>query len=127
MRDTLPSSKAQPGPLRCIDANRVWTEERAFEDSQNNLGLQLADITATTICRALNGNLQHKGWEPFSKLLIRKKVAPFLQLGKAAAGQHPPLEPHAASVWRTLDAQSQAMVLELEQPVGREKRHGQNH
>jgi hypothetical protein len=112
MRETLPSSKPRPGPLRCIDAKRIWTEERAFEDSKNNLGLQLADIAATTLCRALNGNLQQPGWEPISQLLIRKKTAPFVQLGKAAAGQHPPLDPHAAKVWRTLDAKSQAMVLE---------------
>jgi len=112
MRETLPSSKPRTDPLRCIDAKRIWTGDRAFEDSANNLGLQLADIAATTLCRALNGNLQQQGWEPISKLLIRKKAAPFLQIGKAATGQHPPLEPHAAKVWRTLDAKSQAMVLE---------------
>jgi hypothetical protein len=39
-----------------------------------------------------------------------------LQGGKAAAGQHPPLEPHTTRVWRALDAKSQAMVLEAEQP-----------
>lgn len=114
MRETLSSSKPRRGPLRCIDAKRIWTEERAFEDSKNNLGLQLADIAATTLCRALNGNLQQPGWEPISRLLIRKKTAPFLQLGRAAAGQHPPLDPHAAKVWRALDAKSQAMVLEAE-------------
>jgi hypothetical protein len=117
MRETLPSSKPLPPKLRCLDASRIWTEERAFEDSQNNLGLQLADIAATTLCRALNGNLQRPGWEPMARLLIRKFTAPFLQLGKAAAGQHPPLEPHAAKVWRALDARSQAMVLETKQPV----------
>ncbi len=111
MRETLPFSKLRPGQLRCVDAKRIWTEERAFEDSQNNLGLQLADMVATTLCRALNGNLQQPGWEPISQLLIRKKPAPFVQLGKAA-DQHPALEAHAASVWRTLDAKSQAMVLE---------------
>jgi hypothetical protein len=116
MRETLPSSKPRTGPLRCIDAKRLWTEERVFEDSANSLGLQLADIAASTLCRALNGNIQQQGWEPIAKLLIRKKVAPFLQLGKAAAGQHPPLEPRAEKVWRTLDAKSQAMVVETEQP-----------
>lgn len=116
MRDTLPSSKPRPAQLRCIDAKRILTEERVFEDSQNHLGLQLADIAAATLFRALNGNLQQPGWEPLSRLLIRKNTAPFLQLGKAAAGQHPPLEPHAAKVWRTLDAKSQAMILEAQQP-----------
>ena len=111
MRNTLPFSRAVPDELHCIDAKRIWTEERAFEDSKNSLGLQLADIAATTLCRALNGNLQRPGWEPLARLLIRKKTAPFIQLGKAAS-QHPRLEPHAARVWRILDASSQAMVLE---------------
>jgi len=111
MRDALPSSKPLPQNLRCIDGKRIWTEERAFADSQNNLGLQLADIAATTLCRALNGNLQQPGWEPIAQILIRKFTAPFFQFGKAA-GQHPGLEAHAANVWRTLSAQSQPMVLE---------------
>jgi hypothetical protein len=111
MRNTLPFSRAVPDELHCIDAKRIWTEERAFEDSKDSLGLQLADIAATTLCRALNGNLQRPGWEPLARLLIRKKTAPFIQLGKAAS-QHPRLEPHAARVWRILDASSQAMVLE---------------
>ena len=114
MRETLPSSEPRTRPLHCIDAKRIWTEERAFEDSKGNLGLQLADIAATTLCRALNGNLQATGWKPISRLLIHKKTAPFLQIGKAAGGQHPPLDPHAEKVWRTLDATSQSMVLESE-------------
>jgi hypothetical protein len=111
MRETLPSAKDEPtGPLHCIDLGRIWTEDRAFEDSQNSLGLQLADIVATTLCRALNGNLQRSGWAPISQLLIRKKTAPFIQLGKAV-GQRPLLQPQAEVVWRTLSAQSQRMVL----------------
>jgi hypothetical protein len=110
MRETLPFSEAVPDELHCIDLKRIW-EECVFEDSRNSLGLQLADMAATTLCRALNGNLQRPGWEPLARLLIRKKTAPFIQLGKAAR-QHPDLEPHAARVWRILDAGSQAMVLE---------------
>jgi hypothetical protein len=112
MRETLPGSECRSKPLRGIDAKRIWTEERVFDDSQDNLGLQLADITATTLCRALNGNLQQPGWKPISRLLIRKRTAPFLQIGKAADSNHPPLDTRAANVWRILDANSQAMVLE---------------
>lgn len=110
MRSTLPFAKAVPDQLRCIDAKRIWTEERSFADSKGNLGLQLADIAASTLCRALNDHLQLPGWEPVSQILIRKKTAPFIQLGKAAE-QHCGLEQHAAMVWRTLDAKSKAMVL----------------
>ena len=77
-------------PLRCIDAKKIWNEERAFAESRNSLGLQLADIAATSLCRALNGNLQAPGWNPMAHLLIRKAVAPFLQIGKAADGRNPP-------------------------------------
>jgi len=118
MRETLPSSEPRTQPLHCIDAKRLWTEERTFEDSQNNLGVQLADITATTLCRALNGNLQPRGWEPISGVLIRKKTAPFFQIGKASRGQHPPLDAQAERVWRALNARSQAMVIdEADLPV----------
>jgi hypothetical protein len=122
MRETLPSSEPRTEPLRCIDAKRLWTAERAFEDSANNLGLQLADITATTLCRALNGNLQPPGWEPISRLLIRKKTAPFSQIGKASRAQHPPLDSQAEQVWRSLDRNSQAMVVdEAELPANKRR------
>src|SRR3954463_16677665 len=94
MRETLPSSKPSPGPLRCLDAGRIWDEDRRFEDSKVNLGLQLADIAASTLCRALNGHLQPSGWQPAAQLLIRKKSAPFMQIGMAAA-KGPGLERHA--------------------------------
>lgn len=116
MRRSLPFSKTAPDRLRCIDAKRIWTEEQAFADSESNLGLQLADIAASTLCRALNGHLQQPGWEPASQILIRKKTAPFIQLGKAEI-QPGGLEPHAALVWRTLNAKSQAMVLESSRAV----------
>ncbi len=112
MRETLPSSTRRTDPLTGIDAKKLLTEKRSFEDSRNNLGLQLADIASTTLCRALNGNLLSAGWKPFARLLIRKKTAPFLQIGKAALGQYPPLDHRAENVWRTLDANSQAMVLD---------------
>ena len=110
MRSTLPFSKAVPDHLRCINAKRVWTEERSLADSKDNLGLQLADIAASTLCRALNGHLQLPGWEPLSQILICKKTAPFIQLGKAAE-KDCGLEQHAEKVWRILDAKSQPMVL----------------
>lgn len=46
MRENLPSSKSLPPKLRCLDARKIWSEERSFEHSQNNLGLQLAGISA---------------------------------------------------------------------------------
>jgi hypothetical protein len=110
MRNTLPFSKMPPAELRCIDAKGILTEERAFADSRDNLGLQLADVTASTLCRAFNGHLQQPGWEPVSHVLIRKKTAPFIRLGEAARREQG-LERHAAAVWRTLDAKAKSMIL----------------
>lgn len=117
MRETLLSSRPRPRQLRCIDATRIWREERAFGDSQDNLGLQLADITASTLCRALNGNLRQPGWEPVARLLIRKKTAPFILLGKAAS-RHMALEPHASTVFggaasRCFGETSESLVIKL--------------
>jgi len=110
MRSALQFTNTPAEELRCLDAKRILTEERSFADSKSNLGLQLADITAATLCRALNNHLQPPGWTPLAGLLIRKKIAPFLQLGKSAKDPGG-LEPHAAKVWRRLDAGSQNMVV----------------
>lgn len=115
MRKTLPFSKAVPKQLICVDSKRILTEERAFSDSRSNLGLQLADVVANTLCRALNGNLQPPGWEAVSQLLIRQWKAPLILLGRAAS-QHRAPEPHGAMVWRKLDAKSKAMILEPSSP-----------
>jgi hypothetical protein len=111
MRSTLPFRKRIPGELRCIAAGKILNNDRKFAHSRSNLGLQLADIAASIICRAYNGNLQSPGWRDASKLLARKKTAPILQIGKAAHYRRG-LESRAAAVWRQLDANSQAMVLE---------------
>jgi len=111
MRSALPFRKQVSGDLRCIAARKILNEDRKFADSRSNLGLQLADIAASIICRAYNGNLQLPGWRDASKLLVRKKIAPILQIGKAAHYRRG-LESRAAAVWRQLDAKSQAMVLE---------------
>jgi hypothetical protein len=111
MRSALPFRKRVPSDLRCIAASKILNEHRKFSDSRSNLGLQLADVVASTICRAYNGNLQLPGWRDASKLLVRKKIAPISQIGKAAHYRRG-LESRAAGVWRQLDANSQAMVLE---------------
>lgn len=110
MRETIPHAKPPGGALLSIDASRILTGERAFADSRDNLGLQLADIAAATLCRAFNNHLQPDGWESVSQLLIRKRTAPFLQLGKSAKARMG-LESHAAQVWRRLDSKSLAMVV----------------
>jgi hypothetical protein len=110
MRSALPFSKPAPTELRCIAARKILNEERTFADSVSNLGLQLADMVASIICRAYNGHIQLPGWVAVSNLLVRKRAAPIVQIGKAAE-DYAGLESHAAKVWRQLDANSRAMVL----------------
>jgi hypothetical protein len=110
MRETLKHKKPLPPAMECIDAKRLLTEERTFADSRDSLGLQLADIAASTICRAFNGNLRMPGWAPAAQILIRKKKAPLMLLGRAAS-YIGPLETNAAKVWRTLDAKGQSMMV----------------
>jgi len=112
MRGILPTTADRIKPLTGIDAKRLLTEDRKFGDSKQNLGLQLADIAATTLCRALNGNLQLSGWKHISRILIRKKTAPFALIGKAALSERARLDEHAEQVWRTLRTNSQSMVLD---------------
>jgi Protein of unknown function (DUF3800) len=119
MRKTLPHASLPPDHVEGINARLLLSEERSFADSRSSLGLQLADIVASTLCRALNGHLQRSGWEGAAKLLIRKKVAPFIHLGLAAQDDQP-LEPHAAKVWKTLDARSRGMIVE---PGNRDARY----
>lgn len=100
------------GEPRAIDPRRLFTEQQSFADSRDYLGLQLADITATTLRRALNGQLQQWGWEGFGRLLILKQdKRPIIRLGDPTKEQGTPMEGHLLHVWQALRAQSQAMLL----------------
>ena len=90
-----------PGEFRASDWKKLVSEDRAFEDSKVSLGLQLADIAATSLRRALNGNLQKAGWEPFGRLLIHKRAPSFLMLGESSP-RSSTLEPMAELVWNRL-------------------------
>jgi len=45
-----------------INAKRLLTEQLKFQDSRDSLGLQLSDMLATILRRALNDRLQFAGW-----------------------------------------------------------------
>jgi Protein of unknown function (DUF3800) len=63
------------------DATRLFSEQRTFEDSKRSLGLQLADILATILRRALNENLQRDGWKDIGKLFAGRKI-PFVMFNQ---------------------------------------------
>jgi Protein of unknown function (DUF3800) len=107
MRQTY-SIDIPPGEFQATDWKKLISEDRAFADSKSSLGLQLADITATSIRRALKANLQQQGWEPFGQLLIHKKSLPFCMIGRPPRSTK--LEEPAKSVWQVLSAHSKLMI-----------------
>jgi hypothetical protein len=110
MRETHKIDKP-PANFRCLDWKRLLTEERSFADSKDHLGLQLADIAATTLRRALNRQLQQDGWELFGRLLVRKRVAPFVQIGSAASARQT-LDSDATAVWHALTRHAKNMIVD---------------
>jgi hypothetical protein len=104
------------GPLRederlGVNAKLLLTEQRTFEDSRDSLGLQLADMLATILRRALNDQLQYPGWKDFGGLLVRhhNPGTGFIQLGAVA---EMPMLGHARKVCKILDSKAKSMVAE---------------
>jgi hypothetical protein len=101
----------ESGASRYHNWKLLLTEERAFADSKDDLGLQLADITATTFRRAFNNHLQPEGWEPFGELLTHKSVPPFVMLGKPGSTKRQ-VDDYTTRVWQRLDSRAKNMLLD---------------
>jgi hypothetical protein len=101
------------GGKSCLDAKLLLSEKREFPDSRDSLGIQLADMLATILRRALNNRLQYSGWKDFGKLLVTKakEESYFLQLGPAG-GSRQAMKGHAKEVALALIAQAKPMVLD---------------
>ncbi|MCU1301701.1 MAG: hypothetical protein JWQ87_1985 [Candidatus Sulfotelmatobacter sp.] len=102
------------GPLRederlGVNAQLLLTEQRTFEDSRDSLGLQLADMLATILRRALNDQLQYPGWKDFGGLLVRhhNPGTGFIQFG---GGEETLMTGHARNVCKVLDSKAKSMV-----------------
>lgn len=93
------------------NAKLLLTEQRTFQDSRDSLGLQLSDMLAAILRRALNDRLKFPGWKDFGGLLVRHGQAGdgFVQLG--TGGQIPMLG-HARRVCEVLHARAKDMVAE---------------
>jgi hypothetical protein len=98
------------GTMRVIDWKKLVTEDRKFEDSKMSLGLQLADITATSLRRGLNGNLQRPGWEEFGRLLIKQPDLPFCMIGSTPRSTT--LQGPGREVWEILAPLAKEMIAE---------------
>ena len=92
-----------------VNAKLLLTEQQTFEDSRDSLGLQLADMLATILRRALNDQLQYPGWKDFGGLLVRHHNAGtgFIQIG---AGEESLMPGHARRVCKILDSKAKSMV-----------------
>jgi hypothetical protein len=101
------------GGKKGLDAKLLLSDRREFLDSRDSLGLQLADMLATILRRALNQRLQMQGWQDFGGLLTRKGQpgSSFLQLGLADDAPRT-LKGHAEKVCRVLDARAKSMLLD---------------
>ena len=97
--------------VHAIDAKRLLTEQRTFQDSRDSLGLQLSDMLAAILRRALNERLQFAGWKDFGSLLVRHRQVGdgFIQLGPGGSISMPS---HAKKVCQALHDKAKDMVAE---------------
>ena len=71
--DAAPVDGIAPVPGRhYTDMERVLQGDFAFTPSEDDLGLQMADICAAILTRALNGTLQPPGWQSLGSLFVRR-------------------------------------------------------
>lgn len=55
-------------PNNFFEVNSVYSDIK-FENSKDNIGVQLADILTTAIRRSMVGNLQKSGWKNFGNII----------------------------------------------------------
>ena len=108
MRETYGIRERDPSPG--LNAGLLLSEQQEFADSASSLGLQLADMLATILRRALNDRLQMPGWKDFGRLLVADRSTPFLQLGPRA-GRGPAMNGQVEKVWPALTEGNKSMLL----------------
>lgn len=94
-----------------LNAGLLMSEQRQFADSANSLGLQLADMLATILRRALNNRLQLPGWEDFGRLLISDRSTPILQLGLPDGRGGRLSGQQIEKVWAALNSGNKSMLV----------------
>jgi hypothetical protein len=94
-----------------LNAGLLLREQRQFADSASSLGLQLADMLATILRRALNNRLQSPGWKDFGRLLLRDKSTPILQLGPPDGRGARLSGQQIERVWAALNSGNKSLLL----------------
>jgi hypothetical protein len=58
------------GDSLVVNTRALLMDQLRFEDSRDELGLELVDIAVSALARALNGSLGQHGWRDLGKLMI---------------------------------------------------------
>ncbi len=61
-------------PFPCVHINDIYRKNLIFDQSHENLGLQIVDILTTSIRRAMNGHLKIHGWGKIGQLMVQSSV-----------------------------------------------------
>ena len=93
-----------------LNSTLLLSEQREFADSSGSLGLQLADMLAAILRRALNDRLQAPGWKNFGRLLIADRRTPFVQFGEPD-GRSKRMHGQVEKVWPTLKTGTKEMLV----------------
>ena len=94
-----------------LNSTLLLSEQRQFADSAGSLGLQLADMLAAILRRALNDRLQRPGWESFGRLLIADRRTPFFQFGEPD-GRSQRMHGQVEKVWPALKTGNKEMLVQ---------------
>ncbi|HXB26493.1 MAG TPA: DUF3800 domain-containing protein [Gemmatimonadaceae bacterium] len=97
-----------------VDAKAVLTEDRMFCDSRSDFGVQLADILAASLTRALNGTLQETGWSDLGRLIVLQpgRSVWLVELDRRArSGSALPDSHRFVSVLRKVEAKAKPMLV----------------
>jgi len=109
--NTIYGKQEVPRKSKVINAKRLLKEQLEFADSRNSLGLQLADMLASILRRALNDHMRKSGWKDFGKLVVHDpKPGWFSRLGPETT--EPPWPQTVIDVWDALKSLSKPMLLD---------------
>jgi hypothetical protein len=90
-------------PFPCVHINDIYKKNLSFEESKDNLGLQIIDILTTSIRRAMNGNLQFNGWREIGCLMVQSRVgAQEIKLIDLCGEKHPKYKREKPPYWMVI-------------------------
>jgi hypothetical protein len=113
-RFDVPADPPTPGQFR-TDLKRVLREDLRFLDSNHDIGLQIADIVAAVLTRALNGTLEESGWRGLGKLFILRTEKTLRVIALSRDALRGMSEPISKGTWttviRTLECDAKGMFV----------------